>query len=113
MALIVETRIVSDVAILDLTGKFGVGESPIKSAVESLVRQGRRQFIFNLAGVPYIGSWGITQLMSAYITISRVDGTMVLAAPSQTVRDVFAITSLDNIVPLYKDEAEALRHLSS
>jgi anti-sigma B factor antagonist len=110
MSLSIQSRIVAgDVVVLDLSGKFLAYEDSLKESVNALLDGGRRRFLLNLAGVPYVGSWGITQIISAYTAVRRSGGTMDLVAPTKMVKDVFAVTSLDKAFTIYNDEAEALR----
>jgi|SRR5690242_18857166 anti-anti-sigma factor len=105
-------RVIRDVVILDLSGKFAVTGHPLKPVVDTFLAEGRRQFLVNLAGVPYIGSWGITEIMSSYSAVLTRGGAMELLSPTKAVRDVFVITRLDQVFTFYEDEAEAVRHLS-
>jgi len=112
MEFTITSRVVRDVVILDLSGKFSLIEPSLKPVVDGLLSEGRRQFLVNLAGVPYIGSWGITQIMSAYAAVVSRGGAMELLAPTKSVRSVFVISGLDKVFTFYEDETEAVRHLS-
>jgi len=54
----IEQRIVGDVVVLDLRGKITLGEGDelLKDKVNSMVNQGHKKIILNLAAVPYIDS---------------------------------------------------------
>ena len=54
-------RALADVMILDLKGKITLGEGDelLKDKVNSLVNQGQRKIVLNLAGVPYLDSAGL------------------------------------------------------
>ena len=54
----IEERAVGDVTVLDLKGRvtLGEGDELLKDKVNSLINQGRRKLILNLAEVPYIDS---------------------------------------------------------
>ena len=112
MAITITSRIVSDVVILDLLGRFSAQENSLKELVNSLLDEDRKHFLLNLAGVPYIGTWGISQMISMWTSIRARGGTMGLVAPAKTVREVLQITKLDGVFTLYQDEAEALKDLS-
>jgi anti-anti-sigma factor len=112
MEFTITSRFVRDVVILDLSGKFSLIEHSLKPVVDAALSEGRRQFLINLAGVPYIGSWGITQIISAYAAVVSRGGAMELLAPTNAVRNIFVITGLEKVFTFYEDEAEAVRHLS-
>ena len=56
----IEERDVGDVVVLDLKGKITLGEGDelLKDKVNSLVNQGHKKIVLNLADVPYIDSAG-------------------------------------------------------
>jgi anti-sigma B factor antagonist len=110
MSLSIQSRIVAgNVVVLDLSGKFVAHEDLLKASVNALLTDGHRRFLLNLAGVPYVGSWGINQIISACGSVRRSGGTMDLVSLSKMVREVFAMTRLDEAFTVYNDEAEALR----
>ena len=112
MSVTIKSRIVSDVVILDVAGKFDIGEDSLRHSVKIFLAEGRQHFLINLAGVPYLGSWGITQIISAWTAIRNTRGTMGLLAPAKAARDVLQFTKLDTVFAIYRDEVEALQHLS-
>ena len=112
MSVTIKSRIVSDVVILDVAGKFDIGEDSLRHSVKNFLAEGRQHFLLNLIGVPYLGSWGITQIISAWTAIRNGRGTMGLVAPAKAARDVLESTKLDNIFAIYRNEAEALQHFA-
>ena len=113
MAITIASRIVSGVVILDLSGRFAENEISLKELVDSLLNEGRKNFLLNLAGVPYVGTWGISQMISMWTSIRARGGTMGFVAPVKTVREVLQILKLDEIFKLYPNEAAALRDFIS
>ena len=69
----IEERHVGDVVVLDLKGKITLGEGDelLKDKVNSLVNQGHKKIVLNLAGVPYIDSAGLGEIVRTYTTVSR------------------------------------------
>ncbi len=69
----IEEREVREVLILDLSGKLPIGEGDelLKDKINSLIQQGRRELVLNLAGVPYIDSAGLGEFVRTYTTVSR------------------------------------------
>ena len=61
----IEERNVGDVVVLDLKGKvtLGAGDELLKDKVNSLVNQGHRKIILNLADVPYVDSAGLGEIV--------------------------------------------------
>ena len=112
MSVTIKSRIVSDVVILAVAGRFDIGEDSLRYSVKALLGEGGQHFLLNLEGVPYLGSWGITQIIAAWTTIRGENGTMGLVAPAKAARAVLQFTKLDTVFAIYRDEVEALQHLS-
>ena len=112
MSVTIKSRIVSDVVILDVAGGFEIGQDSLQDPVKILLDDGRQHFLLNLVGVPYLGSWGITQIISAWTSISNRGGTMGLVAPAKAAQDVLQFTKRDNVFAIYRNEAEALQRFA-
>src|SRR6188474_1125484 len=76
----IEERAAGEVTILDLKGKMTLGEGDeiLKDKINSLVLQGRKQLVLNLADVPYIDSAGLGEVVRTYTTVKRQGGTKLL-----------------------------------
>ena len=57
-------RTAGEVTILDVIGKMTLGEGDeiLKDKINSLVLQGRKKLVLNLADVPYIDSAGLGEI---------------------------------------------------
>src|SRR5215475_16216246 len=106
MSVTITSRIVSEVAILDVAGRFDMGEDSLRNSVKTFLAEGRQHFLLNLVGVPYLGSWGTTQIIAAWTSISNRGGTMGLVAPAKAARAVLQFTKLDTAFAIYRNEAE-------
>ena len=82
----IEERNVGDVKVLDLKGKITLGEGDelLKDKVNSLVNQGNRKIVLNLAEVPYIDSAGLGEIVRTYTTVSRQGGSLKLLTVFET-----------------------------
>jgi anti-sigma B factor antagonist len=103
-------RIVDTTTILDLTGKLTIGEGAqlLKDKSESLVFQGRHNVIVNLAGVPYIDSGGLGQLVACYMTLAKAGGRLKLLGVNAKNYDLLSITKLVSVFDTFDNEAEAV-----
>jgi anti-sigma B factor antagonist len=108
-------RHTGDVTILDLDGKMTLGEGDelLKDKVNSLVSQGRKQLIFNLASVPYVDSAGLGEIVRTYTTVSRQGGSLKLLGLTKRIEDLLSITKLLTIFDTYDTEADAVRSFTS
>ena len=106
----IEERVVGDVTILDLKGKItlGEGDEALKDKVHSLVNQDRKRILLNLAGVPYIDSAGLGEVVRTYTTVSRQGGQLKLVHLTKRITDLLMITKLLTVFETFDTEKEAL-----
>src|ERR671912_834781 len=111
----IDQRAVGDVVVLDLKGRvtMGEGDELLKDKVNSLVNQGRKKIVLNLAGVPYIDSAGLGEIVRTYTTVSRQGGSLKLLSLTKRITDLLAITKLLTVFETYDNEADAVRSFSS
>jgi anti-sigma B factor antagonist len=111
----IEERAVGDVVVLDLKGKvtLGEGDELLKDKVNSLVNQGHRKIVLNLADVPYVDSAGLGEIVRTYTTVSRQGGSMKLLNLTKRITDLLSITKLLTVFDTYDSEADAVRSFSS
>ena len=111
----IEERSTGDVIILDLKGKMTLGEGDelLKDKINSLLHQGRRHVVLNLAEVPYIDSAGLGELVRTYTSISRQGGNLKLLNLTKRITDLLAITKLLTVFETHDNEADAVRSFSS
>ena len=73
-----------------------------------LLEQGHRNFVLNLAAVPYIDSFGLGQFVTIWTSIRSRDGQLVLLRPTDHVRQLLQITKLDSIFHISVEESQAV-----
>ena len=107
----VKERQAGDVTILDLRGEVRIGEGSIalRDAIRNLADSGKKKLLLNLAGVSYIDSSGIGELIANYTTVSRQGGQLKLLKLTDRVQNLLVITKLLTVFDTYEDEAEALK----
>ena len=111
----IEQRPVGDVVILDIKGKITLGEGDelLKDKVNSLVNQGHKKIILNLAGVPYIDSAGLGEVVRTYTTVSRQGGSLKLLNLTKRITDLLSITKLLTVFETFDSENDAVRSFSA
>ena len=104
-------RQAGDVTILDLTGEVRIGEGSValRDSIRNLADQGKKKVLLNLAGVRYIDSSGIGELIANYTTISRQGGQLKLLKLTDRVQNLLVITKLLTVFDAYDNESEALK----
>jgi anti-sigma B factor antagonist len=106
----IKQRQAGDVSILDLDGQVRMGDSAtaLRGAIRGLVAGGNKKILLNLAGVKYIDSGGIGELIANYTTVGRGGGQMKLLNLTDKVQDLLVITKLLTVFDVYENEPEAL-----
>jgi len=104
-------RQAGDVTILDLSGEVRMGDGSIalRDAIRTLADEGKKKVLLNLAGVKYVDSSGIGELIANYTTISRQGGQLKLLNLTDRIQNLLVITKLLTVFDAYEDEAEALK----
>src|SRR6202050_4917480 len=105
------TRIVGDVAVIDLTGRITVGEGNValREMLRELVETGHKGIVLNLGEVHYVDSSGVGELVRAHTTMRNQGGELKLANLTKRVRDLLELTRLSAIFAIEKDEASAIK----
>lgn len=103
-------RQAGDVTIVDLEGKVTIGEGSValRNKIRELLGDGKNKILLNLAGVGYIDSSGIGELVSSFTAVSKEGGTLKLLNLTQKIQDLLAITKLLTVFDVYDEEPEAL-----
>lgn len=77
-------------------------------ALESSFASGTRNIVIDLAGVDYMSSAGLRELVAALKRAKSSGGDVRLSAPSERVAEVLEIAGLDSIFGVYGDQVEAV-----
>jgi anti-sigma B factor antagonist len=99
------------VTILDLAGKvtLGDGDTLLKDKLHSLLHQGKKDVLLNLAQVSYVDSAGLGAIVSAYTTMTREGGSLKLSNVTKKLQDLLSITKLLTVFETFDSEDEAIR----
>ena len=121
MSLKTNLRQSSDVAILDLNGRLSLGEAlafgpgsglVLSETIRELTKKGQKKILLNLAGVTYVDSSGVGQLMGALMTARNQGGDLRLLKPSSQVLNLLKITKLTSVFDIHEDEVAAIQAFS-
>ena len=107
-------RAAGDVTILDLDGRLvaGDGAELLRDKVASVVFQGERKLLLNLAGVPYMDSGGLGELVRCSLIAQREKGSVKLVNLTSRITDLLTITKLLTVFDTFDTEAAALADFS-
>lgn len=111
MSVKLSTRQVGDVTVIDASGRITLGEgsSAFRDKIKELVNAGNKKIVVNMAGVTYIDSSGIGELVSGYTTVTNQGGGLKLVNLGKRIQDLLQITKLYTVFETFDDEAAAIR----
>lgn len=106
----ISERRIGEVVVLDLSGKLTLTDDPgvLKDRVSSLVYQGCRRLVLNLADVTYVDSSGLGELVACHLTAERARATIKLANAGYRIQDLLVLTKLLTIFESHRSEASAV-----
>lgn len=115
MALTTKTRQVGDVTVVDLHGKITLGADTgvLRDELRSLLSQGKKHIVLNMAEVSYVDSAGLGELVGAYTTATNQGGAVKLLNMQGKMKDLMQITKLHTIFPAYDNEQAAISSFNS
>ncbi len=105
----ISERQVGDVTIFDLNGDitFGDGNVALRNVIRQALSEGKRKFLLNFAGVGYVDSSGIGELVSGFIAINREGGQLKLSNLTQRIHELLTICKLSSIFDVCENEKDA------
>jgi anti-sigma B factor antagonist len=108
--LYINERSEEGVTILDMKGRVRIGGDTVAlhKSIACLVAEGKKQVVLNLAGVSYVDSSGLGELISSHITLERNGGEIKLVHVTDKLRDLMTITKLLTVFDVYDDELQAI-----
>ncbi len=111
MSLAIHSREVSHVTILDMKGRIVLGDEihQVRNAVRNLIGQDKKKIILNLAGIDYIDSSGVGELVSSFTAVRNAGGELKLLNLTQKVHDVLYVTKLYTVFDIKDDEFHAVK----
>jgi anti-sigma B factor antagonist len=107
----ISERTVGDVVIVDVSGKVTLGDGGdvvLKDKMQSLVLQGRKKVLLNLAEVSYVDSAGLGEIVQSYATVMKNGGALKLLNVTKRLKDLLSITKLLTVFECFDSETEAV-----
>jgi anti-sigma B factor antagonist len=98
------------VTILDLSGdiQMGQGNAYLHRTLHSLIDEGTKKVLVNLAKISYIDSSGLGELVSGFTTMEKAGGELKLLNLTQRVSELMMITKLLTVFDSFDDEQTAI-----
>lgn len=109
MELEVTTRTVGEVMILDVVGELDLYTVPrLEEGLQKATGKRRPLLVVNLTGAAYVDSTALKVLTDHQKRVRERQGEIAIIANQPTVAKIFKITGLDEILPTFATEREAL-----
>ena len=104
------SRKTDSVRIIKITGRLDPGDNAdqLYEMVQRFVEEDEIDFLVDLRSVTYISSTGVGSLIKSYRSVLKQKGHVKLLSPSQSVRNILAISKLDGVFEIFSEESEAL-----
>jgi len=109
------SREVGDVTVIDMDGRITLGEGSalLRDLVRENVAKGRKKIVMNLAGINYIDSTGLGELVAGYRLVKSEGGEIKLLNLNKKVTDLLQITKLYTVFDIHNQEAQAVSSFRS
>lgn len=112
MSLHIETEHHRQVLVVRLVGELDHHTAEmVKNRLEEEIAKGVRHMILSLAGLTFMDSSGLGVILGRYKQLTQLEGKMVVCSIHPTVYRLFEMSGLFKILPIHKDESEALSSL--
>jgi anti-sigma B factor antagonist len=106
----IQQRRVGEITVLDMDGKVTIDgtSNALHACIRDLLQKGQDRILLNLAGVAYIDSSGLGELISCHVTLNKSGGQMKILHLTQRLRELMTITKLLTIFDVYEVESDAI-----
>ncbi|MGH2537373.1 MAG: STAS domain-containing protein [Candidatus Promineifilaceae bacterium] len=97
------------VDLVKLSGRIDSSNAPeLDTALKNLAREHRHQVVIDLSGIDYMSSAGLRALVSGLRENRKHNGDLVIANPSERMREILSLAGLDSVFHLYDDPVAAV-----
>ena len=96
--------------VVKLSGRMTLGMRlrEIEGQLNQTVEGGVRKLVLDASGIEYADSAGLGLLMILYGKMKTVQGSLRIAAPGPSLKQLFELTNTDKILAIYPDREAAL-----
>jgi|SRR5580698_2779858 anti-sigma B factor antagonist len=110
MDLNISNKQVGDVSVVALKGRIvlGEGSSSLRERIKSLLVDGKKKVVLNMANVTYIDSAGLGALVAAHISAKKEGAVLLLSDLGTKFYEIMQVTRLLTVFNVFTAEAEAI-----
>ena len=101
---------VGDVSVVALKGRIvlGEGSSSLRERIKSLVVDGKKKIVLNMANVTYIDSAGLGILVGAHVSAKNQGTALYLSDLGNKFHEVLQVTRLLTVFNVFATEVQAI-----
>ena len=101
---------VDSASVVRLDGRIVLGEesNSLREKVKSLLAEGKKKIVLNMADVKYIDSSGLGTLVAAHVSAKAQGASVRLCNLGEKFHDVLQLTKLLTVFDVYDTEAAAI-----
>ena len=111
----ITNRQLGNVVVLDVVGRLTLGEETLKlrDSIAAVIDTGRKQLLANMAGVDYVDSSGIGELVSANAMATRNGASLKLVGLRSRLQGLLEMTKLNTVFETFDTESDAVRSFAT
>lgn len=95
--------------VLEISGRMDViAAMEYEKAITTCLQHGDRKFVVDLNALDYISSAGLRSLLTTAKKVKEAKGTVNFCNVKGVVKEVFAMSGFDSILPVFKSVKDAL-----
>lgn len=107
-------RVGAGVGVVELVGEVDVySAAQARQAMHELVDGGAKHVLIDLHGTDYLDSTAMGVLVGVLKRVAENGGSVRLIGLRPRIRRLFEITRLDQVLPIYETEEQALADLGT
>jgi anti-sigma B factor antagonist len=101
---------VDGVSVVALDGQIVLGEesNSLREKLKSLIAEGKKKIVLNMANIKYIDSAGVGTLVAAHISATTQGASVRLCHLGRKFHEVLQITKLLTVFDVYDTEVAAV-----
>jgi anti-sigma B factor antagonist len=106
---------IDGVSVLKLDGRIVLGEesNSLREKLKSLLAEGKKKIILNMANIKYIDSAGLGTLVAAHLSAKTQGASVRLCHLGNKFHEVLQMTKLLTVFEVYDTEAAAVSSFQS
>ena len=106
---------VDGVSVVELDGRIVLGEesNSLREKLKSLLAEGKKKIVLNMANIKYIDSAGLGTLVAAYLSAKTQGASVRLCHLGNKFHEVLQMTRLLTVFEVYDTEAVAVSSFQS